>query len=151
MDEITRPPNFIIGSSTASEPAASSRCSQLTRIVGAVAPAGVTLTVLPSTSVAQPLMTCTPFFFSSAPTPPVSLPTMPSFHFIVFARSMDGSATLMPIFESPAQCVASSKAVAAWMMALDGMQPTFRQVPPRVSPSISTVGMPSWPARIAAT
>src|SRR5436305_10339009 len=35
--------------------------------------------------------------------------------------------------------------------ALEGMHPTFRQVPPRCSFSISATEAPSWAARIAAT
>ena len=35
--------------------------------------------------------------------------------------------------------------------ALVGMQPQFRQMPPRCSRSTTAVFMPSWAARIAAT
>ena len=60
----------------------------------------VTSTVLPSMMRAQPLTTCTPFFFSSPATPPVSLVTMPSFQRTVCARSMRGDSTWMPSGES---------------------------------------------------
>ncbi len=40
----------------------------------------------------------------------------------------------------------------AWSMALDGMQPTLRQVPPSVSrPSTQAVFRPSWAQRMAQT
>jgi hypothetical protein len=43
-------------------------------------------------------------------------------------------------------------AAAAAALALDGMQPTLRQVPPRLPrPSTQVTFRPSWPARMAAT
>ena len=53
---------------------------------------------------------------------------------------------------SPAKSLTASSYISeACSSALEGMQPTFRQVPPRVS-RISTQATfrPSWPARIAA-
>jgi class 3 adenylate cyclase len=44
-----------------------------------------------------------------------------------------------------------SNSSAAWIRALEGMQPTLRQVPPSCFPSTTTVSMPSWPARMAQT
>ena len=76
---------------------------------------------------------------------------MPSFQPTSVGRSMVGAEARMPSGESPACRHARSNSSAAWISAFDGMQPTLRQVPPRRSPSTSTVGMPSWPARIAAT
>ena len=47
---------------------------------------------------------------------------------------------------------AISNSSESWSSAFDGMQPTFRQVPPSV-PRLSTqaTDRPSWAARIAAT
>ncbi len=45
----------------------------------------------------------------------------------------------------------ASNWLATWMMALDGMQPRIRQVPPSRSLSTMTVSRPSCPARMAAT
>ncbi len=88
------------GSSTGSEPAASSMCSQRTRCSS---PSAVfTSTVLPSRMRAKPLMTCTSFFLSSAPTPPVRRLTMPSFQPTVRSMSIEGAAAEMPSGESPA-------------------------------------------------
>ena len=83
----------------APSPVASSRCSQPMRSAPPASPV-VTSTVLPSTMRAQPPTTCTPLFFSSAATPPVSRATMPSFQRTVCARSMRGDSTRMPSGES---------------------------------------------------
>ena len=108
--------------------------------------------VLASEKVAQPLMTLTLAFFSRAATPWFSLPTMPSFQATVWDRSMAGFDAVMPSVPPPAALATVSNLVAAWMIALDGMQPTFRQVPPSPSPpSTSTVSSPSWPQRMPAT
>ncbi|MNV11350.1 hypothetical protein D3C71_1019120 [compost metagenome] len=96
------PPNGRNGSSTGTEPVASSRCSQVMRSVPPSSAAPAISTVLPSTIVAQPLISCAPFFFSSALTPPVSFLTIPAFHATVLARSSDGACTLIPSGEVPA-------------------------------------------------
>jgi hypothetical protein len=104
---------------------------------GAMPPsAPVTSTVLPSRMRAQPRITCTPFFFSSAPTPPVRRLTMPSFQPTVRPMSMLGAAARMPSGESagPRSGPALWNSSAAWISALDGMQPMFRQVPPSWRP-----------------
>ena len=112
----------------------------------------LTVQVLASVNSAQPLMTLTLDFLSRAATPLFSFLTMPSFHAVVWARSMAGLAAVMPSVPPLAALDTVSNFEAAWMMALDGMQPTFRQVPPRPSPpSTSTVSSPSWPQRIPAT
>ncbi|MNJ59967.1 hypothetical protein D3C77_556740 [compost metagenome] len=102
---------------------------------------------------AQPLTTLTLAFFSRAATPAFSFFTTPSFHATVLDRSMAGAEAVMPRAPSPDAALATvSYLPAAWMMALEGMQPTFRQVPPRPSPpSTSTVSSPSWPQRMPAT
>jgi hypothetical protein len=97
------------------------------------------------------LTTCTPALRSSVPTPPVSLATTPSFHFWVWSSAMVGCCTRMPSGEPLANFFVLPNSSAAWISAFEGMQPMLRQVPPRRSPSTSTVAMPSWPARMAAT
>ena len=77
---------------------------------------------------------------------------MPSFHCIVLARSNRGAASEMPSGLSPdANCATRANSSAAWISALDGMQPMLRQVPPGFFASTTTVSMPSCPARIAQT
>ena len=44
--------------------------------------------------------------------------------------SISGFAKVMP---APPMCSASSITAATWSKAFDGMQPTFRQTPPRVA------------------
>jgi hypothetical protein len=63
---------------------------------------GLPADVLPSRIRAQPCTTRTPFFFSSAPTPPGSRPTMPSFHATVREMSIVGAPVRMPSGDSPA-------------------------------------------------
>ena len=66
--------------------------------------------------------------------------------------SMVGALVEMPSGEAPpAICATFSNSSAAWIRAFDGMQPTFRQVPPGFFASTITVSIPSWPARIAQT
>src|SRR5690554_345059 len=146
---MTGPPKGMKGKATGSEPVASKRCSQAIRCV--LPPARATSTVLPSTICACAWTSCTPFFLSKAATPPVSFLTMSSFHPTVVARLMAGDCALMPSGEPAAYCASLWNSSAAWIRALDGMQPMFRQVPPTSAASTSTVGTPNCPARIAAT
>src|SRR5690606_3271565 len=91
-------------------------------------------------------------FLSRAATPLFSFLTMPSFHATVCDRSMAGLAAVMPSVPPFAALDTVSNFDAAWMMALDGMQPTFRQVPPRPSPpSTRIVSRSNWPQRMPAT
>lgn len=76
---------------------------------------------------------------------------MPSFHSTLRPMSRRGEDTLMPSGEDSVKRLAWWNCSATWISAFDGMQPMFRQVPPRAWPSTSTVGMPSCPARMAAT
>ena len=77
---------------------------------------------------------------------------MPSFQSTVFERSSAGLPAEMPSGLSPLAIRAIfSNSSAAWISALEGMQPTLRQVPPSFFASTITVSMPSWPARIAQT
>ena len=104
----------------------------------------LTVQVLASENSAQPLMTFTLAFFSRAATPPFSFLTMPFFHSTVFDRSTAGFEAVMPKVPPSAALATVSNLLAAWMMALEGMQPTFRQVPPKPSPpSTSTVSRPN--------
>jgi hypothetical protein len=146
---MTRPPNGRNGSSTGAEPVAMTIISaRMTCSPISVA----TSTVLPSRNRAWPSTILTLAFFSSPATPLVSRPTMPSFQATVFARSISGDETEMPIGALPAaKCIAFSNSSAAWISALDGMQPILRQVPPGFFASTMTVSSPSWPARMAHT
>ncbi len=73
-----------------------------------------------------------------------------SLNFNSVGRSSSGLPTLMPIFGNA--CVTSSNRSEANSIAFDGMQPTFRQVPPKVAHfSTTATFMPSCAARIAQT
>lgn len=149
MDDITRSPKGRSGSSTGSEPVAMTTLSA--RIVW-VPVSVATSTVLPSTNLAQPRIDFTPAFFSSPPTPMFSRSTMPSFQAMVLAKSIFGADADRPKGVLPAAASSSLwNSSAAWISALDGIQPTLRQVPPSGAPSTMTVSRPSWPARMAQT
>ena len=76
--------------------------------------------------------------------------TASSLNFIMAARSSFGVPTPMPIFAK--LWPASSNISEACSSAFDGMQPTLRQVPPRVARfSTTATFMPSCAARIAQT
>ncbi|KAG1530017.1 hypothetical protein G6F50_017604 [Rhizopus delemar] len=94
VDDTTMPPNGMDTSGVGSEPAASSKCSHWMRRLPPSAVA--TSAVLPSSRLAPPCTASPPFVFNRAATPPVSLPTMPSFHATVCAMSMAGACTEMP-------------------------------------------------------
>ena len=88
------------------------------------------------------------FFLNRNSMPLVSAVTLSPFCLCIWSRSSSGS-TLMPSEAKPV--LASANSSEACSSALDGMQPTFRQVPPSV-PRFSTQATlsPSWPARMAA-
>ena len=66
-------------------------------------------------------------------------------------RSSSSPVVFTPHLASAPEC-ASSYSSEAWSSALEGMQPTLRQVPPSVSRlSTQAVFRPSCAARIAAT
>ncbi len=90
----------------------------------------------------------TPPWSSSVATPPVSRWTTPSFHAIVTARSMRAASVVIPRCSRP---FAAANSSAAWMTAFDGMQPTFRHVPPISARSTITTLSPSCAARSAQT
>jgi hypothetical protein len=149
VEEITSPPNGRNGSSTGSDPVARITCSA--EIV--ISPSSVeTVQVLASEKVAQPLITFTLARFSRPETPWFSFLTIPFFQATVWVRSMAGLAAVIPSVPPSAAFATVSNLLAAWMIALDGMQPTLRHVPPRPSPaSTSTASSPSWPQRMPAT
>ncbi len=75
--------------------------------------------------------------------------TLSAFCFIICSRFSRGSTSMPRVLKSPP--LAFSNISEACSRALDGMQPTFRQVPPRVArESTQAVFRPSWPARMAA-
>ena len=95
-----------------------------------------------------PLIQSALFFLNRNSMPLVRAVTLSLFCFIITGRFSVG-VTSMPM---PAKSFdADSNSSEACSRALDGMQPTFRQVPPNV-PRISTQAtfIPSCPARIAA-
>ncbi len=97
-----------------------------------------------------PLITSILFFFIRNSTP-LTLPSMPCcLKFIIAGRSSLGAETLTPILAK--ECPASSNISEACSSAFEGMQPTLRQVPPRVAFfSTTATFMPSWLARTAQT
>ena len=103
--------------------------------------------------VAQPFTNSAPAPFKSASTPLFNRSTMASFQPTKAAMSISGSeARDSPIWPpSLACCCSDSNLSAAWIIALLGIQPLIKQVPPALSPSTITVSKPSWALRIAAT
>ena len=81
--------------------------------------------------------------------PLVRPPTLSCFCDIICSRFSFSAPTSMPRIGN--SLIAASYSSDACSRALDGMQPTFRQVPPKVS-RISTQAAfsPSCPARMAA-
>ena len=82
---------------------------------------------------------------------PVVLPfTLSCLYSIIFGRSTEGALPIRPIFGKFSQ--ASWYISDACSIALEGMQPTLRHVPPSVSrPSTQAVFRPSCAQRIAQT
>ncbi len=110
-----------------------------------------TFTLCASSNVAWPFSHSTLFFLNRKAMPSVRPLTAVSFDSCMVARSTSTPLVFTPhLARVPPS--ASSKSSDAWRSALDGMQPTLRQVPPRVSRlSAQAVLRPSWAARIAAT
>ena len=95
-----------------------------------------------------PLIHSALFFLNRNSMPLVSWPTLLSFCACMVGRSSSG-VTLMP--RAAKSFDAASNISDACSIALDGMHPTFRQVPPRVARfSTHATFMPSCPARMAA-
>ena len=90
------------------------------------------------------------FFRNRKATPLVVASTTSLLRFISWAKSSLGGASTMPW--TPRSWPACSNRCEDCSSALDGMQPTLRQVPPKVARfSTTATFMPSWAARIAAT
>ncbi len=113
-------------------------------------PSAAVTSTLPGPSMRpQPFTQSTLFLRKRNSTPLVSAVTLSAFCFIICARSSLGLTWMPRLANSPP--AAASYSSDACSSALDGMQPTFRQVPPRVSrPSTQATFRPSWPARMAA-
>ena len=80
--------------------------------------------------------------------PPVSRSTTPSFHVRSSSRSISGAPNFTPC---PLISLVSAMTLAACSSAFDGMQPTLRQTPPRVSRASTTrTSSPRSAARNAA-
>ena len=113
------------------------------------APSGPVTSTLPGPAILpRPLIQSTLFFLNRNSIPLVSWPTLSPLAFIIWGRFSLGVTSMPMPAKSLAACSNSSEACSS---DLDGMQPTFRQVPPRVA-RISTQAAfrPSWPARMAA-
>ena len=110
--------------------------------------AAVTSTLPLPTILPLPLIHSTLFFLNRNSIPLVRAVTLSSLALCIWPRFSLGSTSMPILANSP---LAASHSSEACSRALDGMQPTFRQVPPRVE-RISTQATlrPSWPARIAA-
>ncbi|MCY1283855.1 hypothetical protein D9M69_291110 [compost metagenome] len=97
----------------------------------------------------QPLIHSALCLRKSNSMPLVRPATLSAFCFIICARLSCGLTSMPRVANSPP--LAASYSSEACSSALDGMQPTFRQVPPRVSrPSTQATFKPSCPALIAA-
>jgi hypothetical protein len=138
---ITRPPNAVPGIGFFTEPVAS-------RIVFALICWGPTLTAPLPASDPSPSISSIPFFLNSPDTPPVSVLITFSQRALTAAKSISGSATLIPNSFAPRTSLSTS---ATRSTAFAGMQAEFRQRPPTRSFSTTAVFIPSWAARIAAT
>ena len=109
--------------------------------------------LLGPSKLAHPLIRSAPAAFSSPSTPLFNLSTMESFQ----DTSPTMSTSASPLTESPmcppsAECWRrDSNLSAAWIIALLGIHPLIRQVPPALSPSTTIVSRPSCAERIPAT
>ena len=116
-----------------------------------VLPSADLISTLPGAAMRPMPNTESILFFLSRKSTPFTLPsTASSLNFSMVGRSSFGVPTPMPIL--PNECPASSNISEACSSAFDGMQPTFRQVPPW-APRFSTTAtfIPSCVARIAQT
>ena len=98
--------------------------------------------------VASPSITLTLPIFKRPCTPPTKVLVMETFLAITFFQSMPFTSTLIP--RSP-MCFAASMASALCKIALVGMQPMFKHVPPSLFFSTKVTSAPNWDALIAAT
>ena len=100
-------------------------------------------------NLAAPLTTVTPLALIRPDTPDTSFFTTLAFRFCMAAKSTETAPTEMPL--AAASWVTAWYRSTEWIRDLVGMQPAFRQVPPRASFSIRVTSAPSWDARMAAT
>jgi hypothetical protein len=111
--------------------------------------APLTVTLPGAAMRASPFSQSILFFLNRKATPLTLAVTVSSLCFIMRARSSFGS-TFTPNAWKP--CPASSNISEACSSALEGMQPTLRQVPPSVSRFSTTATFsPSCAARMAQT
>ncbi len=90
------------------------------------------------------------FFLKRYATPEVLASTTESLWVIIAGRSSFGVPTLMP--KAGKSWPAFSNSSEVWRSAFDGMQPTLRQVPPKVASfSMTATLRPSSAARMAQT
>ncbi len=150
VEEITEPPNGIDGSSTGTEPVAITTVSaRITCVPVSVS----TSTVFPSRNFAKPWTDLTLAFFKQAGNAvgqPADDAVLPGDGFRqVDCRARTARCRRRSCPRPPVRTASNSS--AAWISALEGMQPMVRQVPPGFFASTMTVSMPSCPARIAQT
>ena len=120
------------------------------RVESCGAPPPATEIVSGETNAAVPVTTAILRALASWATPPTSLATTASFLLMAAGRSTSTEPSLMPC--SAAWCRAKASCSEEWSSALLGMQPTLRQVPPRVGRfSTSATLRPSCAARNAQT
>ena len=109
-----------------------------------------TLTLPASGMEPQPLSQSILFFLNRNSMPPVLLSTTDCLYSCITFQSTEGALPFRPMVAK--LCSASCSWWVACSRAFEGMQPTLRQVPPRVSrPSTQAVLRPSWAQRMAAT
>ena len=95
-------------------------------------------------NLAQPETNSTLAAFNNPSTPLFSLVTIDSFQATIsFIFTLGFPETLIPIFPFPECFSNSSKEEAAWIIALEGIQPLIKHVPPALEPSTITVSRPS--------
>ena len=147
------PSNGAWSISMGTEPGASTTCSAAS--IAASPSAGVYSTAQWPCNRPWPGSHVTPLPSNRPATPWVSFATTASFCAIILATFIDTPSASMPRVAKPV--VASTNLCDASSSALDGMQPQFKQVPPKVgwpAPftdlSMQATRVPSWAARIAA-
>ena len=146
MESTTRSSSWgMNGRVTGSEPQAMIACSNPTTVLPS-SPA--TSRWLGEAKVPYPVTTLTLRCLARPARPLVSRPTTDSFQARSLSRSTAGSGKVRPC---SAISLVSAITLAAWSRALEGMQPTLRQTPPRIGEaSTSTTDLPRSAARKAA-
>ena len=141
------PSNFMKGSSTGAEPVAMTKFFAETETVSF---SPLTDSEVAEVNVAVPVRTATLRALARRARPPTFLATTSSLRFSIVGTSMSTEPSLMPW--AAAWVLAKAKCSEEWRRALLGIQPTLRQVPPRVARlSMSATLRPSCAARKAHT